>query len=155
MMPKLNRWNEILSGVELSHITMYVWLLAGKFWVVYTGDVPLPGQPDWVKTAWIIVGFLCPTMIFVGYWLIYHRPGRARYFGMWMRLGADIGQECIMIIFMMGLLTEAFGMDMYRHHVFTAFFIGALLTFVASMILRDVLAIIGTERLAWKLRARE
>lgn len=146
---------DFFDSVEAAHVVLYVWLLAGKIWVAGWGSIPLPETESIpVKAGWLFIGFASPVMIFLAYWGIYRGPGRTRYRAFWLRLGADISQFSIMVIFTANLLSHAYGDPGgdHDHHIFTAFFMGALLTFLSAMILRDVLTLAATERIAGKIQ---
>src|SRR5512139_2036913 len=132
---------------EAFHLTLFLWLLAGKVWIFANGGNPVQGLSPVVRTAWTVLGFLCPAMVFVGYGLITWSRGRRRYAGFWLRLGGDAGQFVILPVFIVAFLLHPMGFS-DAMHVFAASLMVPVLFFLAVMTLRDVLLLVKMEHLS-------
>src|SRR5512139_3821164 len=140
---RLWRWCE---QPESFHVMLFVFLLAGKVWILATGEHPLAGMGPVVRMAWTVLGLACPLMVFAAYALIYGTAGRSRFLGYWLRLGGDAGQLFLLPIFIVAFLTNRSMLPTTPthlmafsdpEHVFAASLMVPVLLFVTFMTLRD------------------
>src|SRR5512139_1120906 len=147
---RLWRWCE---QPESFHVMLFVFLLAGKVWILATGEHPLAGMGPVVRMAWTVLGLACPLMVFAAYALIYGTAGRSRFLGYWLRLGGDAGQLFLLPIFIVGFLTHPMGFS-DPEHVFAASLMVPVLVFVTFMTVRDALLLAKVEQLAHMIERR-
>lgn len=91
---------------------------------------------------WLALSLVCPP---IGLWslhMIRTGSGMTRYKGMWIRLGADLGQFTALATY---LIARAVGGD-YR--VYPSVIFAAATVFTALLVYRDVRSLVRTERLA-------
>ena len=98
-------------------------------------------------TMWAWLMLTTPVYVIVAYALIMHGVGRLKVFGLWLRLGGNVG-------IMLGV--GAFVTARLRYHQFeppdAAFFalimLSGVLAFTCSLVVRDILVLIKLDKLA-------
>lgn len=105
---------------------------------------------------WVGLSLACPPMLLVAHQLIKKYPGRLRYFGLWLRLAADIGQLAAVLAFWILLITSTpnalIDLDPNTATEYYALKIWlAVIVFMVLLVIRDVWKIALTERVANKL----
>lgn len=156
MFPK--RGEEYVRGrLELgTELPWEPWLHAGVWCsVILTmilGEWHLYPPRDAADWTWTILGLVSPPIGFASQWILAFNKGRLRYWGLWLRMIADIGLVLAIVSYLCN-----------------RWYIGHLLVFdiMADMILllsawftltlavRDVRFLLATEHLAARLRAGE
>lgn len=111
---------------------------------------------DLIFVMWVGLSLACPPALLVSYILIKKYPGRPRYFGIWLRFAADIGQLAAVSAFWVVLVSSkpeaAIDLSPETATEFYALKIWlAILVFMVFLVVRDAWKIILTERIANKL----
>lgn len=96
-----------------------------------------------IGVPWVVLSLASPTMVLFAWWLIFHQNGKARYTGMWIRTGGDIGQVVVLIADIM-MWCPIIPIPL------TAIMVG-LTVFVFLLVVRDLLALWLVEQLATRL----
>lgn len=147
--PQTNDW------IRVSYQPMlYLATFVAAILILIFGDVTaLPAHPTiredspfglfWI---WITLALSAPPMALGSLWLIQNRDGVQRYRGILLRLGADIFQFTVMLIY---LILRLFWGD---YHIIPIAVFAASTLFVAHLIMRDIHDIRRTERLAIRIR---
>lgn len=134
---------------------LFAWAATAR--IVMTDEPPIPFRAvfhTYVGNAWIGLGLLCPPLALLSWWLIRRcrRPG-ATLAGMWVRLGADVGQFTVLLIYhivtaVLDLQARAQG----ESRVYARYVVAACLVFSLLLIVRDVWALVVTERISRAIR---
>jgi hypothetical protein len=94
---------------------------------------------------WVVLSVLCPPLAFLSWLLIKKFPGKLRYMGLWLRLGADVGQFASFSSFLIAIAQniDAIASEVYASWVFTTIW-----WFLIVLIMRDSWKLVLTERVA-------
>lgn len=129
-------------------IATWVILIAGDF-----ASIPETFRDEAAKTqvlwSWGALGLLSPVIGIGSLRMITHGTGRWRYRGLWMRLGADVGQFAAMVIYL--VLRIAVG----DYHVYPVACLASCGVFVMHLCFRDIRRLHEVESLAAKIRRGE
>ena len=100
--------------------------------------------------VWLGIGVGAPILSLLAWWLIHKRSGRARYVGMWTRTSADL----LVFVYLLSfhIVSALHSVNPSESKIFTRYILGAAITFVITLIGRDVWALMITERIAWRIR---
>lgn len=99
--------------------------------------------------VWLGIGMGAPILSLVSWWLIHKRSGRTRYVGMWTRASADLLVFVYLLSFHI-VTVKTFAPTEPR--IFSRYIVGAATVFVIVLLVRDVWALMITERIAWRIR---
>lgn len=109
---------------------------------------------DWI---WLSFGIVSPTIGFFSVWALEHNTGRARYYGLWGRMLADVG-----LVITIGLyqLARFNGHDTWEeigfgHGVLPNVVLFLAMWFTLTLVWRDVRLIVATEELAAALYLKQ
>ena len=98
--------------------------------------------------VWLSMGIVGPVLALVSWYLIRKRTGRWRFLGMWARLAADITVSVVILAFhVVNVSTRS----PTESRIFSRYLLGASLLFVLILIVRDLAALVLTERLAGRI----
>lgn len=134
---------------------LYFMLWGAVLRMIVVDDPPIQFEKVFhpsTATAWLVLGVVCPPLALLSWWLIMHcRWSRAALAGLWVRLGADLGQFTALITYhIVTVLTLPPVFNESR--VYARYAVGACMLFVATLVVRDVWALVATERLASRMR---
>lgn len=156
---KVNRLNRYFSInwriLPFQPILFFFIFLAALIISIDDTSAPL-WVTDPVFVMWVGLSLACPPMLLVAHYLIKKFPGRPRYFGLWLRLAADIGQLAAVTAFWILLVTTSpnalIDLDPSTATEFYALKIWlAVIVFMVFLVIRDVWKIVLTERIANRL----
>lgn len=101
----------------------------------------------YVEAMWVALGLACPPLALIAWCLIAHcQWHRSTLAGMWLRLGADLGMGASLFIFHIVAVTAELTSD--ESGVYMRYIMGAVLLFMVMLVVRDVWALMMTEKLA-------
>lgn len=124
---------------------LFTFLFIASATLLINDETYHPAFPGSVRFyLWASLGVICPVLAFVAWRLIKHHPGKARYRGFWIRLGADAGQFGSLTAFLIAqtgdIRTAA---DLYAAEIVIATWF-----FMILWIVRDVWKLVLTESVA-------
>lgn len=126
-------------------------ILFASLWLA-TWHVSMPGGSgmrqfgDAAWTGWVILGLLCPPLLFLSWWLIERTTGTWRYRGMYVRVAADAGQSLALMAYLyVRVISHDLNTDV-RVYAWTVM-LGCTL-FILQCLGMDVSLIVKTERIA-------
>jgi hypothetical protein len=106
----------------------------------------------WTDEMWLILSLVSPPLAALAWWLVVKCKWRkAPLAGLWVRLGADLGQFIALLTFHLVTLNAAV-MSNSDVQIYFRYITGATVIFVLFLIFRDIWAIAATERIAGALR---
>lgn len=107
--------------------------------------------------AWVALGLLCPPLALFSWWLIRHcRWRKAALAGMWVRFAADVGQLSVLAIYHVVTALADYNRHVYgEDRVVGRYLVGACLLFSLLLVIRDVWALVVTERISRVIRRVE
>ena len=149
MPPKNDTWQRIAFQPML-----YLCLWVGAIIVIVRGDfTSLPQEfMDNHHTAmfwlWAGLSLICPPMAMGAMQMIKSSNGYREYRGLWLRLGADIGQSSALSTYLVLRFSEG------DYHVYPMAAVVAAGIFCWHIVLRDVKRLIEVEQLATQLHLR-
>ena len=118
-------------------------------------DTPIPFSALYfenVEVLWGWLGLTCPPLALLAWWLITKcRWKKAPLAGLWVRLGADVGQFIALLAYHI-VVTFTGPHYATEGRVYARYVVGAALMFVALLVIRDLWAIALTERIAGRIR---
>lgn len=97
---------------------------------------------------WLLFGAFSPILLLCAWLLIKKTSGRCIFVGMWLRLAADIGIFTNVIAYHLVSFDGRTESILYSRYI-----IGSVLFFCVMMIIRDILTIIATEKLAAQIHS--
>lgn len=103
-------------------------------------------------TLWTALGLTCPPLALLSWWLVAKSTvSRAALAGLWIRLGADVGQLTALITYH---VVTVYSMPHVgtESRVYARYCVAAATLFVMALVARDMWALAATERLAIHLR---
>lgn len=114
-------------------------------------DEALGGQ--WVAEVWLVGSLVCPPLALASWWLIAKSRWRqASLVGLWVRLGADLGQFLALVAAHAASALTVSRLGATEGRVYSRYAVAACIVFVAAIVVRDVWALVATERLAQRIR---
>ena len=130
------------------------WLHAGVWCSVLLtmvlGETHLFPPVDAADWTWILVGLIAPPVGFTSQWLLAFNTGRLRYWGLWLRMIADIG----LVVAISGYLCNRWYIDhLFKYDIMADVVLMLAAWFTAALVYRDMKFLVATEKLASKLRA--
>jgi uncharacterized membrane protein SirB2 len=101
---------------------------------------------------WTITALICPPLAMLAWWLVTHcRLSRASLAGLWLRLGADLGQFAVVLTYhLVGVMT--FSRQAREDVLYSRYIIAAVVVFLAAILVRDIRALAMVERIAKGIR---
>jgi hypothetical protein len=129
---------------------LYLGLFTGTLIVLVWGDfatVPQHNLDREYGLFWIWGGLstVCPVLALGSLHLIQNRTGRQRYRGLWLRLGADVGQFTAMGLYLW--LRLVWG----DYHIMPISVFASATLFVLHLCFRDIHRLVEVERLATQI----
>jgi len=127
---------------------LYLFLWAAALRITFLRVPPIePGDlvDTWTEAVWTISSLGCPPLALIAWWLITHATWRrATLAGMWLRLGADVGQFTALLVF--HVATARTMMTVYEVGIYVRYLTAAALLYILLLIGRDVWSLVATER---------
>ena len=137
---------------------LYFFLWAATIRIVVVDDViPIPFKEELgesAETTWNILSLICPPLSLLSFWLMFRSLlPRAALAGLWVRLAADVGQFVSLLTFhIANALATGWGDE---SAIYSRYINGAVLAFVLLLVVRDVWALLITDRLARAISGRD
>lgn len=131
----------------------FVWV-ATLVVIVQDDLYPIPFEvlATWAYVLWGVVGLGSPPLALFAYYLVrYCKRARSTLFGFWLRFAADLGQLTAMTVFFIAIqISEPWVNEsqIYRRYIGIA-----VLIFLVTLVVRDILALVATELLARRIVA--
>lgn len=102
---------------------------------------------SYAGVSWIILSLICPVLVLCSWWFIKRSQlPWSTFFGMWLRLVADIGQFTVLIVYyiviLLGKTTLSDG------EIYLRFITVSCLIFCLLLVIRDIWALVLTEKVA-------
>ncbi|AYB70692.1 hypothetical protein SEA_JOIEB_60 [Mycobacterium phage JoieB] len=146
----LTRWSNEYFATNWARVpfqpVLYMFLFLGALLVVsFDLDYPAFEEHSVVFWQWIALSLICPPMALSSWILIRWHPGRPRYVGFWVRLGADAGQLASLSCFLTVISQD---IDYIASELYAAEIFSAVWWFVIILVIRDIWKLAITERLA-------
>lgn len=146
--PKSDDWDRIAYQPMLylsTFLAALTILIFGDF-TTMGGHAGIPADTEFgLYGVWTAMSLCCPVLGLGSLWLIQNREGRHRYRGLWLRLGADVGQFFAMTTYL--VLRISWG----DFHVYPVTIMGSAALFVAHLVMRDIRRLMQVESLASRL----
>lgn len=133
---------------------LFLFMFVGAILIVVF-DVTTPAfdaTAGGVFWQWILLSLICPPMALAAWTLIRFHSGKARYFGLLIRFGADVGQLASMSAF---LTVVADDLDTIASEVYAAQLFTAVWWFLVTLVIRDIWKLALTERVATAIEERK
>ena len=130
---------------------LYFFLWLGALTLLIFGGF-FTDQPTFIYHSslfwtWGGLSLFCPPLALVSLHLVTSPSGRKKYFGLWVRLAADVGQFVALVVY----LAQRFRVD--DIHIYGQFSVVSCAVFVGHLVGRDVSRIISVEQLASKIES--
>ena len=105
----------------------------------------------WTEALWEALSIGCPPLAGVAWWMIVHRPPRAKLAGHWLRLSADIGMLVAVLTYH---VATVLGQSQWRDDatIYSRYLTGSVILFLAVLVVRDVWVLVTINRLAAGIR---
>lgn len=107
----------------------------------------------WGWPMWLTLSLSAPVMLAAAYAAVYLGSGYVRYMGLWLRLGANLGQLAALSAFLATFISQRGISNDYR--LYFLFLAAGIVVFLVLMIVRDVWQLALTERIAARIRSHE
>jgi hypothetical protein len=131
-----NRFSDTWGSLPAVPV-LYFFMFLGTVQIIATST---PGQvlhaPYWVSMLWRGSALCSPMLVVLAWYLVTHRAGRQRLFGLWMRFAGDFGQAIALAVFLTMRLAYTPVHD--DAHIFLMYIVGGVFTFVTMLVIRDV-----------------
>lgn len=98
--------------------------------------------------AWLCLAIASPALVMLSYWLPGHRHG-SRYMCLWFRFAGDSGTLFALLALDLSTIKVVSDQGLYRQILFAGY-----ICFVAAMLVRDVVMIVESNRLANRIDER-
>lgn len=113
-------------------------------------DMVLHGT--YVDEVWLGLSLVCPPLALLSWLLIVRcRWHKASLVGLWLRLGADAGQLSALVVFHLVSVRTAM-LSNSEAQIYFRYLTASAIAFTALLVVRDIWAIVATERIAGRLR---
>jgi len=134
---------------------LYLFLWGAVLRIVWDDSVPAPFEQTLTRpaeTAWITLGLVSPVAALAAWWLIMRSTWkRSSLVGLWLRLAANVGMVTAVTSFHIadGLRSWRMGED--AADFYSRYIAAGVMVFLFLALLRDVWALVLTDRLAKQL----
>lgn len=111
----------------------------------------------WVEGVWLATGLLCPVLALASWWLIAGSSWpRSSLFGLWVRLGADLGQFIALLTFHVAVvLTQSSLQGVTEARIYLRYALAGVMAYVGALVVRDIWAIMSANSLAKTIRDQQ
>jgi hypothetical protein len=123
-------------------------------WTERNTPIPFEILTPYTATAWAVMGLICPPLTLLAWWLVRHcTRSWASFIGMWLRLIGDMGQFLVLMIYHVVVVYTRPAID--DNEIYFRYLTGACLVFAMLLVVRDIWALVLTERLATLLYRKD
>lgn len=103
----------------------------------------------YAERTWLALGLLCPPLTLLAWWLIRRcQKHWSTLVGMWMRMIGDLGQFIVLVVYHILMVAYPHIIEVPDGEIFFRYLTGSCLVFVFLLFVRDVWALVLTERVA-------